>query len=385
MKILHVISSLDTKGGGPPRALHGLSTAQVRSGLDVKVLSTYASDWDDGLKQQMTGQGVDVHMIGPVNKRLDKRVLIQEKLKSLLNDIDVLHIHAFWEEVQFIAAREAHQNGVKYIIRPCGMLDPWQLRQNPVRKKLYMMFRGKRMLARASAVHYTTEIEKEVCSVLHPQTSSIVEPNGIDLSEFRKLPELGSFRRRHSWLGDDPYVVFLGRLHYKKGVARLIKAFAEHVDEPWKLVLVGSAASDEYLEELENLVAGSNMKERIRFMGHLEGVERLEAMIDASFFVLPSHQENFGIAVIEALACGCPVLISDQVNIYREIQKAGVGDTFSLEGDKFENKLHQWTNNSSMYSASVRQDAVEFALRNYSWDEIAIRWRDNYSSVLHKR
>ncbi|NJL73316.1 MAG: glycosyltransferase [Candidatus Competibacteraceae bacterium] len=207
----------------------------------------------------------------------------------------------------------------------------------------------------------------------------MVEPIGIDLSEFRNAPSSGDFRCKIPALKEALIVLFLGRLHHKKGVNLLIEAFVSVTNESARLVLAGPASPD-YLAYLRNLVTKSHLDGRVVFTGMLYGAERIAALADADLFVLPSHQENFGLAVVESLAAGTPVIISDQVNIHREIAQAGCGEAIPLDSGRLAAAITRWLDNAALRREASRR-ASAFARDTFDWAQLALRWVGIYSSV----
>src|SRR5205823_5894989 len=151
---------------------------------------------------------------------------------------------------------------------------------------------------------------------------TIIEPNGIDLAEFDGADGIESLKDQLQLTGKF-VVLFMGRLHYKKGLDLLIPAFARAGIPDSVLLIAGP--DDGYLRQAKKLVAENNLADRVKFTGMLQGEQRISTLANADLFVLPSYQENFGIVAIEALAAGTPVIVSDQVNLWPEIVAAGVG------------------------------------------------------------
>ena len=147
-------------------------------------------------------------------------------LEQLARANDVVHIHGVWEEVQHRAARACQRLGVPYVMTPHGMLDPWSLAQGTLKKKLYIALRMRRNFNRAGAIHFTTATERDLVRPLGFSPPTIVEPIGVDFTEFDPLPPRGAFRAAHPELADRLAVIILGRLHRKKGFDLLIPAFA---------------------------------------------------------------------------------------------------------------------------------------------------------------
>jgi glycosyltransferase involved in cell wall biosynthesis len=166
MRVLHVISSLSRADGGPVGALLGLAVAQRRSGLLVSVVSTYREGADEDVAQQMRDHDIAVTLLGPTRTRLMYHRDIRGAILSHASAADVVHIHGLWEEVVHRAAELARARHVPYILRPCGMLDPWSLSQNRWMKRLYLAFRLRRHLNSAAAIHFTADAEREGASSL---------------------------------------------------------------------------------------------------------------------------------------------------------------------------------------------------------------------------
>ena len=381
LRVLHVISNIDPRGGGPAAALVGLCRAQ-REVLDqpVSVITTYRDQADLSHVKTLRESGVIVHALGPARGPLARHAQLVPTLVEAIAWAEILHIHAVWEDVQHQAASLAARAGVPYLIRPCGMLDPWSLKQSKWKKKLYLAWRLRNNLNRASAIHFTTEIERDLASPLKLKPPAIVEPNGVDLCEFESLPAPGTFRRRHPQIGARPILLFLSRIHHKKGLDLLIPAFAAATCLETVLVIAGPDSPENYRHEVERLAREYGVADRIVFTGMLYGSERIAAMVDADLFVLPSYQENFGIVVVEALATGTPVVISDQVNLHAEIAGAGLGAVVPTQVAPLTDALDIWLDDRNR-----RRDAGDrarsYVWERFDWREIARRWGDRYQRI----
>lgn len=385
LRILHVISGLDPRAGGTTTALAALAHAQKDAGLEVAIASTFQAGLRPDVVDRIRAVGVSVHLIGPAKKFLNYHRKIAPTLLPLIQSADVVHVHALWEEIQHRAARLAGKLNKPYLFTPHGMLDPWSLSQSRIKKRIYLALRLRRDLAFASALHFADELERDLAAGLSLPAPALVEKHIVDLSEFQNLPPRGQLRARHPMLGDRPIVLFLSRLHAKKGLDLLIPAFAKLKSKDASLVLAGPAEA-EYQSHLTELARQHGVLDRTLFTGMLYGTDRVAAMVDANVFVLPSHQENFGIVVIEALAAGTPVVISDQVNIHRQITEAQVGLVVSVNIDSIADALDRYlTDPSSRARAAAR--ARPFVWKNYDRQEIARRWCEHYQRLVseHRR
>jgi glycosyltransferase involved in cell wall biosynthesis len=379
MRILHVISNIDVSFGGTSTALAALARAQRLAGLDVHIFSTFSTP-SESAADELRRDGVGVTLIGPTTQPLSRHPQIEFSLREQMPKADIVHIHALWEEVQHRAARVARSLGKPYVMTPHGMLDPWSLGQSKWKKRLYLAMRLRSNLNSATAIHYTSEIERDLATPLRLKPRTIVEPNGVDLAEFQDLPARGGFRAKHAMLaGDRPIALFLGRVHPKKGLNLLVPAFAQAAPANAVLVIVGPEA-DGYGDEIRAMAKQHGVADRLLFTGMLRGRDRIEAFVDADLFALPSYQENFGIAVVEALASGCPVLISDQVNIHREITAGGVGGVVPTEVEPLTRELGRWMGDQNLRrEAGARGPA--FVRERYDWNRIAEHWAAHYASL----
>lgn len=374
MKALHVISGLRATAGGTVTALSALAVAQRQAGLEVSIISTFIepeTEPANALRQR----GLEVHQIGPCRDPLSRHARIVPALRELIPLHDIVHIHGLWEEIQHQAARQSRRIRRPYIFSPHGMLDPWSLARGRWRKRIYLALRLRRDLQSAAAIHFTSNVERDLVAALKLRPPALLEPIGIDLGEFTPLPPTGIFRQKHPSLANRKIVLFLGRLHPKKGLDLLIPAVARL--EPDTALVLAGPDEDGYQRTVERMIAENRLEDRVTLTGMLHGRERIEALVDADVMALPSYQENFGIVVIEALASGCPVVISDQVNIHREISAAGVGGVVPTKVGPLAEELRKWLSDPNL-RRDAAQRGIPFVREHYDWQNIARRWVEHY-------
>lgn len=380
MKVLHVLSNLDPRSGGPAEALRGLAAAQVRQGLTVTVLATYSAGGGSTVAEGLRERGVRVQLVGPCYPPLGWRCGLGHAVRDAVGAAEVVHIHAVWEQVQHTAAVEARRAAKPYIIRPCGMLDPWSLAQGHTKKRLYLAWRLRRDLARSAALHFTTSIERDLTKPLGLSTPALVEPNGINPAEFADLPPRGMFRVSHAIPADAPLVLYLGRLHPKKGLDILIPAFAKLT--PQTHLAVAGPDPDGYGASFAAALPRLGIAGRVHFVGMVRGAEKLAAYRDADLFVLPSRQENFGNTVVESLAVGTPVVVSDQVNLWPVVRSEQVGSVVPLEVEALAVELAAWLADPQRRVAAGERGR-ELVRREFDWSAIARRWAGHYRNLSH--
>jgi glycosyltransferase involved in cell wall biosynthesis len=325
MKILRSIHSLDPAIGGPLESVRQSSRVLARRGHEVEVVSLDASDapW-------LRDFPATVHALGPGLGSYGYSPRLVPWLKTRQAHYDAVVVHGIWQYNSFGVWRALHKTATPYFVFPHGMLDPWFNRTYPLKhlkKLLYWPWAEYRVLRDAKAVLFTSEEERRLAreSFALYRCHEVVVNYGTAAPETDLPAAREEFLDAFPALRDKNLLLFLGRIHEKKGCAELIRAFAALDNSSLHLVMAGPCADEAYLQRLKCLTTELGANERITFSGMLTGNLKWGALAAAEAFVLPSHQENFGIAVVEALACGTPVLISNQVNIWREIVEDGCG------------------------------------------------------------
>lgn len=327
MRILHLIATLSRESGGPAQACLEMAAAVARRGHDVSV---YTTNWGEaGAEDAPTDRpvmrnGVTLRYFPVHAPRFWKPSLAMARaLSREIASFDVLHLHSIYLFHDLIGGHYARRHGVPYIVRPHGMLDPYIRAHHRTRKWLMEVAFQNRVLRHATAIHYTSDIEREISTPFAMGAPPKVVPLGVDLTGFDALPSPEIFHQRFPETRGKTIVLFLSRLHFKKGLDLLIPAFAELADRDPSLHLVLAGPDDGMVAKCREWMARDGVSERVTFTGMLRGADKLSAFAAARMFTLPSYSENFGIAPVEAMAAGLPIVISDQVNIWRELQRGG--------------------------------------------------------------
>ncbi|GAB4516146.1 MAG: glycosyltransferase [Phycisphaerales bacterium] len=381
MKILHLCTSVDPSTGGPANVLARLTPAQVARGHEVRIVTMDTPDRVSDVRPALEGAGVRLMhpqrpATGPLAPLGVKR-LLGEAMEGWTPDVG--HIHGLWQALPHVGSSVLRKRGVPYVFRPCGMLDPTVLAMGgALKKRVFLAVRGKGDLNGASGLHFTTTTERDLVAPMGLRPEAFVIPNGIDWSEYEALPERGAYRAS-SGIGDAPLVVFFSRVHEKKGLDILLPAFAQGAPADARLVLVGPGEAG-YVASLEREAARLGIGERVVFTGMIRGADRFAPVVDADLFCLPSYQENFGVAVVEALACGTPVLISDQVNIFQDVVDAGVGRAEPCDIEQTAGALSAMlADRHALREMGAR--AREWARETYAWTKIVERVDAMYARV----
>ena len=332
MKILQVTQTYYPylHEGGRPSVVLGLSKRLVRRGHQVTVLT---SNYDRPFRSKRSSHGgIETIYLGYLLRH--RVVTLNPGLLSFrrrrLREFDVVHVHGIYDLLGPAVARSCRKWNVPYIIETEGMYRP--IARNISLKKLYHRLFGKTFLEGAARYVATSERERgQLEEEGLPAEKIELRRNGLDLDEFEDLPPPGRFRSKKGVGEKDPLLLFIGRISHVKGLDLLVNAFAE-VPPPAKLVIAGPDDRDGTLREIERMSDRSHLGERLLLPGPLYGREKLEALADADLLILPSRNENFGIAAGEAVACGTPVLLTDRCGIAPLLkEKAALVVPFDVE------------------------------------------------------
>jgi len=336
MRVLHCLHSCNPEGGGVWQAVLQFSRELIRQGHETLAVTT-----DQPRSPWCKNTDIPVIATGPSHNRYGYTPDLKYWLKIHAKEYDCVIIHGLWQYHGRAALKVLPKLRIPYFVYPHGMLDPWFKHTYPIKhlkKLLYWKLNESRLIKKAKAVLYTCEEERQLAqnTFLPYDCREKVAPLGIEIPTGHLDLQENIFLDHHPQLKRSEYLLFLSRIHEKKGLDLLLKAIAKLESAPPPLVIAGPVESTKHLEDLRKLeatIADRNKDWRIIWTGMLTGNMKWGALRSAGAFVLPSHQENFGIAVIEALAMGTPVLISKKVNIWREI----VGDGAGFAGPDTEN------------------------------------------------
>jgi glycosyltransferase involved in cell wall biosynthesis len=304
-------------------------------------------------------------------------------LDAHVAEFDVVHIHAVFSHACLAAAKACRKRGVPYIVRPLGTLDPWSLKQKSTKKKLLWHLSVKRMLDGAGAIHYTALPEQKLAEESLGLGRGVVVPLGIEIDSTGGDGDIETPQALDPVLSNHPYVLVLSRLHPKKGLEMLLPAFLSLAKQrefaEWKLVLAGDGDA-EYVSLLRGLAEKEGMSERVIFVGWLQGEQKRVMLQRASLLALTSYQENFGLCVIEALACGVPVILSPHVNLAPEVEAAGAGWVTPLEPGAIESTLAA-TMRDPHGRAQCGAAGKELVLSRFTWAAVGGRLAEVYNSI----
>jgi glycosyltransferase involved in cell wall biosynthesis len=375
LRILHVINRLDPREGGPPAVVARLAAAQaaLERPATVAILYHPASEPADAFAAVPGFERVSRHAVAPD--------ALAQWLDRHLAEFDVLHLHGVWDRILLVAAAAARRRRIPYAVVPHGMLDPWCLTGQGVlkglKKKLALALTHRGLLHGAAFLHVLNADEARLMEPLELTPPKVVIPNGVFEREVSPLPPPGTFRAAHPELAADPYILFLSRLHQKKGLDILADAFAQVLRQGLAARLVVAGPDDGARVPFEAQCRALGIADRVHLVGPLFGAAKLAAFADAHAFCLPSRQEGFSVAITEALACGVPVVISDQCH-FPEVAAEGVGHVTSLDPRAVADALAATLATPADERLRMSDRARAMILTCYTWPAIAARTVEAY-------
>ena len=391
MNVLHVISGIDKINGGPTIALLGLVRAQKNAGIDApvvprvipRVIAAFARPEAVSDAADFRDAGIETTLVGPVSRLIrGYHSSLHASLTKQMQTADVVHIHAVWEPIQIIAARVAKKMNKPYVLTPHGMLGDWAMSRRPMVKRMLGVLGADSLINNATRLHATTTIEQAQLLRRFPQGSVVLEPNGIDTSEFQVIPPRGFLRDRFPALKQSKILLHLGRVSEQKGLHVLLPAIASLGQDfaEWTLVIVGPDGGA-YEQARRREARELGIADRVIFAGPMFGADRIAALRDADLFALASHQENFAIAVLEAMAAGLAVVVSDNVMLHPTITQARAGGVSPLSVEAVSRELARWMKDESLRE-EAGQRGRQLAMTQFDWNNIAIRWTKHYADIV---
>jgi len=389
LKVLQIVPSISLVYGGPSQMVRGFSQALAAAGAEVTVVTTDSNgDVDEApldvpLAHPVPQDGYTVWYFRCSPFRRYKFSLgLLRWLWHHAQDYDIAHIHALFSPVSSCAAAVLRQRGLPYLLRPLGTLDPADLQKKKSLKQIYAAVLERPNLAGAAAIHFTSAQEAVVSERFGTQTPEVVLPLGVSAPT---LPATEiNVRDRFDIPRDRPLLLFMSRLDPKKGLDLLFPALEtlQREGSDFHLLLCGANPQDrQYEQSIYDQVAQSPLRDRTTLTGFVSGDLKAALIAAADLFVLPSYYENFGIAVAEAMLAGLPVVISNQVYIWKDIDQSESGWVCECSVSSLTAQLRE-----ALKSAVDRQqrgrNARQCALEKYSWGAIADRAIATYHSLL---
>ena len=391
MRVLQIVPSVSLVYGGPSQMVLGLSKALAQAGIEITLITTNSNGDTDqppldvpiATPVQQDGYKIIYFPCSPFRRYKFSFGLLRW-LATNANQYDLAHIHALFSPVSTAAATIARLKKLPYILRPLGTLDPADLRKKKQLKQVYGFCLERPNLAGAAGVHFTSPEEAKVSARYGTKTKDLVIPLGVDLPH--NLPRKGITLQKLKITKDCPLILFMSRIDPKKGLDLLLPALEKLQIEGlnFHFVLAGANPQDlDYENKIKQIIQTSKLDQRTTITGFVQGELKLELLQDADIFVLPSYYENFGIAVAEAMATGTPVVISDRVHIWQDIESANAGWVTPCEVEKITETL-KIALQAEVDRKQRGENARQLTQAKYSWRAIAQSMIEAYREISNK-
>lgn len=328
MRILHVIPYMHPSAGGPPVVVENFVRETNRLGHTSEIITTsqYCENDQSDVSLRLTKLAPTTFL--PHSKMLALfRSRTSHQLREGIRAADLVHLHTLWSALNILVRRQCAKEQRPYVLMPHGMLDPYSLSVRRWRKRAYLRVIERANIQAARRIIFTTADEEQLAfTEVAPLPRSIVIPLGGD-APTEDSEELASvFFRQFPAVRGRRQLLFLGRLHFKKGLDRILTVLPEIVQSvPDVLLTIVGDGAPEFDIMLRKVIAARNLGGNVLMTGRLDGAAKWGAYAAAELFLLPSRQENFAVAVAEAMHMSVPVIISDRVNTWPYVKESGAG------------------------------------------------------------
>ncbi len=372
MRVLHAIASLDPVSGGPARSVPQLLIALKEEGLDVAlwVASRVLPEWS----RILTDKGISVFFTESPD----------------LKGVSLIHDHGVWLPSNHRIAKWARDAGIPRIVSPRGMLEPWAMAHRKWKKRLAWWLYQRRDLLDAAALHATAESEANQFRKLGLKMRVIIAPNGVEIPwdestvegrKSKERKETGFGIQDEGRRGESlKTALFLGRIHPKKGLPMLVEAWGRVRPEGWRMRVVGPDEAG-HRSEIASMVQAAGLEDVWSLEDAVSDIRKWELYRESDLFILPTHSENFGISVAEALASGLPVITTTGAP-WRGLVEHQSGWWVDPSVDDLARALQEATSNQSHSLKLMGERGREWVARDFSWKGIAQSMLKGYKNLI---
>jgi glycosyltransferase involved in cell wall biosynthesis len=347
MKVIHYIQSVDKSGGGTTEYMRLISTA-LKNDISLSIAT--------GISENPIV--IDGVLINFFNTSILRWFSLMKEFRVYLENEkpDIVHINGIWSPQNWGFQKVAQELEIKVVLSPHGMLEPWIVKHNPFKKKIALLLFQKKAIHRVNHIHTTAQIEKESIRNLGFKNPITIIPNGIDLSEISSVKTSYGNKK----------VIFLSRIHPKKGIELLLEAWRITETKGWSLEIAGNG-DENYIQ---SLVLNAKDLDNVQFVGSKYGEDKWNFLRSADVMVLPTHSENFGIVVAEALAVGIPVITTTGTP-WNDLQKFSCGWLIDLSVENLKSTLIEVFNTPIYYLEKMGDNGKKLVVNKYDINQVA--------------
>ncbi|TAK71667.1 MAG: glycosyltransferase [Betaproteobacteria bacterium] len=395
LKVLHVIPTLGPRFGGSTVACLELCEAIAAIGVNTSIYTTTIEvpHWGNPRGGIVNYHGVEVSFFPKVG--FDYYWFswgLYTALRDRLPEFDVLHVHSLYRSHLPICMHFASKYGIPMVVKPHGSLDPFLFVRRRWRKVAHEWFFERPAFRNAAALHFTSEEEKVLAistGIFRGAggTAKVIVPSGVVVAEGITPIGKPSYRLQQDYpqLEGKKVILFLGRINFKKGLDILVKAFGllARIDPAVHLLIVGPD-NEGYGKKVKDWIEQENVRDRTTVIDMLTGEAKAAAYASADVFVLSSYTENFGLTVVEAMSVGLPVVVSDRVNIWREVDEAQAGLVVPCDALQTSNAIRRILDDRTA-AAEMGVRGKQLVNDKFTWPSIAVLMRNIYENLVERR
>jgi len=303
-------------------------------------------------------------------------------LKKNINNFDLIHLHDYHTALNITAIKIAKKNKIPLVLTGHGNIVPHSNRGRATIKKIFNFIWGRKILQTVNKILALSQKEKnELINFGIPEKKIAIVPNGINLEEFQNLSTTNTFRKKFNLSSSSRIILFLGRLQKIKNPSLLVQAFTLLQSKIPNLQLIFAGPDEGEQSKLEQLIQKLNLNSTVIFTGILSGLQKSMALKSADILVLPSHDEPFGLVLLEALAAGTPIAVSETVGLADEFVKAKAGEKFSLTPNSLANAINKILTDKN-YSAKIVLNGQKLLREKFTTQKIAEQLEKIYFEIL---
>jgi len=391
MKILTVCPKFyPSLASGVARAAYEICKGLVKAGHEVTVYTSNALDQTSTVEEKnqvVDINGIKVYYFGTIfyKQAWKHKLFITPKIVNVamreLHIFDIIHLHELRCFSSIVCHHYAKQHGIPYVLQAHGSVPTFI--QKGKLKSVFDVIWGHHILKYASRLIALTPDEVEQYKSVGISEDKIeIILNGVDVSAFEDLPQRGHFRANYGLRDSQKIILYVGRIYRLKGLDLLANAFADILRNSSEVKLVIVGPDDGFLQAQKKLIKELGIEEKVLFTGPLFGRDKLEAYIDADVFVLPSIFETFPVAVLEACACGLPVVVTDKCGI-ADIINDQVGFVVPYDSNQLSDAILRMLTNDEIRQQFGEKGKV-LVREKFDWSQIVKQLEDIYHAVLLK-
>jgi len=358
MKVIHFIAGIDKKDGGTSEYMRLLGS-ELKNHIDIIVATGRSANPIDIKGVRIKFFETNVFRWFSMLKEFHSFLTAEKP--------DIVHINGIWSPQNWGFQKIAQELGIKVILSPHGMLEPWIIRQNTIKKKLGLYFYQRKALDNAKFLHTTAEMEALNIQYLGFKTPIHIIPNGIDLNDIKGIKKHYGTKK----------IIFLSRIHPKKGIELLLQAWRNSNTNGWLLEIAGNG-DENYIS---NLRVSAQDLNNVNFVGAKYGQEKWDFLKSGDVMILPTHSENFGIVVAEALATGVPV-ITTQGTPWEDLEIHECGWWIMLSVKNLENMIAKVISTPANELEDMGQKGRRLVTEKYEIKSVACKMNELYKKTL---